>query len=199
MPDPKKEIEELLNPILTAFRQRLEATVLVHAVTGYIRGSAQMVSYGQTLGGKPILFEGPPMQEAINWANKHAAQMVTKMDFETQERLAKVIADGIKNKRGIDGLARDIRTQFDNMSKVRSKMIARTETADSLSAGSIERMKKMDITGKSWVWGGVDCEICQGNEDAGVIGIDESFPSGHDRPPAHPNCICALAPEMMEE
>ena len=38
------------------------------------------------------------------------------------------------------------------------------------------------------------CDICQENADASPIGIDETFPSGDSEPPAHPNCMCALAP-----
>jgi hypothetical protein len=32
------------------------------------------------------------------------------------------------------------------------------------------------------------CEECQENADAGLIPIDEPFPSGDDCPPFHPSC-----------
>jgi hypothetical protein len=38
------------------------------------------------------------------------------------------------------------------------------------------------------------CDLCEENADASPIGIDEEFPSGDTEPPAHPNCMCALAP-----
>ena len=195
----EREISDLLEPILWAYRDRLEAIIGSHAVTAYLEGTAQMMEYGRTLTtDMPIYYEGPPVQDAINYANKHAAQLVTKIDQETKERLAKVIGDAIENKRGIPGLSRDIRKEFDDMSKYRSQMIARTETADSLSQGSLDRMKDMGITGKEWVRGGSDeCDICQGNEDAGVIAVDKSFPSGHTRTPGHPQCLCTTAPAML--
>lgn len=197
MPSPKKEIGELLDPILAAFRTRLQVTIMNHAVIAYLKGSAQMVQYGRTITtDKPIFFEGPPMQQAINYANKHSAQLVTKMDAETKDRLAKVIGDAIENKRGIPGLARDIRKEFDNMTKYRSELIARTESCDALEQAFMDRADDLGITGKEWVV--VDpCPICEENEAAGVIRIDSEFPSGHLRPPAHPNCRCALAPAML--
>lgn len=37
------------------------------------------------------------------------------------------------------------------------------------------------------------CEICSGNSDQGYIDIDETFESGDDEPPAHPNCRCSIS------
>jgi len=200
MPPPEKEVFDILDPILLAFRTRLEATILNHAVTAYLRGSAQMVSFGRTLLDKPIYFEGPPMQQAISYANKHAARLVTEMDLETKDRLAKVIADGIQNKRGIDGLARDIRKGFDDMTKYRSQLIARTETAGALSKGSIDRMEDMGVTGKEWVTVGDDkvSDECLGNEAEGAVPIDHVFSGGVLNPPQHPDCRCSLAPVMLK-
>ena len=45
-------------------------------------------------------------------------------------------------------------------------------------------------TEKSWVGG--TCEACQENADAGWIDMDDTFPSGDDEPPAHPNCDCDI-------
>ncbi len=204
MPTPEQEAKDLIDPILAAFRTRLQATILQHAVTGYINGSAQMISYGKTiLKGRPIVYEGPPMQQAIDYANKRAARMVTQINAETRDRLAKTIADGIKNKRGIDGLARDIRTQFSDMTKNRSLLIARTETNESLSAGSFERGKAMGVTGKRWLTVG-DHNVRDAhreNEAAGVIPWDEPFPDGSMAPPGNDpfNCRCVLVPVMLEE
>ncbi len=192
MPKPEFDAEtgKILNPILAIFRAELESMIIGHSATAYISGSAQMVEFGKTLKTmKPIYFEGPPTQEAIKYAQRRAAQLVTQMEDETKRQLAQVIADGIENKRGIPGLSRDIRTTFDDMTKYRSQMIARTETADSLSQGAVDRMKDMGVTGKSWVTFH-PCEICEENERAGVIPFADEFPSGHLRPPAHPQCRC---------
>jgi len=44
----------------------------------------------------------------------------------------------------------------------------------------------------------VGCEDCQDNADASPISIDDTFPSGDSEPPAHPNCMCSLAPYVVD-
>lgn len=201
-----KEILDMLDPLLWTFRGKLQSMLTAHMVTAYLRGSAQMVEYGRTITtDRPIFFEGPPLQEAIDYANKHCAQLVTKMDEETKDRLARVIGDAIEGKRGIPGLSRDIRKEFGDMSKYRSQLIARTETNDALSEAGMRSMKRLGVTGKEWIRGtssplfDENCEICAENEAAGVIPINDAFPSGDMRPPGHPSCICACVPVMLEE
>jgi SPP1 gp7 family putative phage head morphogenesis protein len=194
------DINDFLDPILATFNDELQLKIQGYLVTAYLRGSAQMTSWGRTkLEGKPLLFEGPPMQEAIEYANKHCATLVKGLNQETRERLAKVISDGIKDKRGIDGLARDLRKEFDGMSKYRSQVIARNETATALEQSFYDRGKAMGITGKEWVTAGDDrvSELCLANEAAGVIPFNQPFPSGHMTPPGHIQCRCACAPVML--
>ena len=121
------------------------------------------------------------------------------MNDETKTRLARVISDGIQNKRGIPGLARDIRKTFDDMTKYRSELIAKTETRQALWAGSHERMLDMGVTGKAWVLGagGVEgnCQDCIDNADAGDIPVEDEFPTPEGE--IHPGCTCAIAPVML--
>lgn len=187
-------IDPLLNTLTADLTYRLNG----HLATIYMSASTEMVTWGKTKGGIPIAYEGPPMGEAITWADKHCATLVKGLNTETKDRLARVISDGIKEKRGVDGLARDIRREFDNMTTYRSRMIARTETADALSQASLDRMQEMGIEGKQWVRGSsYPCDICDGNEADGVIPINQAFSSGHLNPPGHPNCVCALAPARL--
>jgi len=201
MPSLEQETADILEPILWTFRDRLQAVLAGHAVTAYLKGSAQMVSFGKTLKGLDIVFEGPPISQAISYANKHAAQLVTKMDTETKERLAKVIGDAIKEKRGIPGLARDIRKEFDDMTKYRSELIAKSETRDSLFHASQDRMEDLGVTGKEWVLGAGgqsgNCPDCKANAAVGVIAVDEEFPT--PQYDIHPGCGCSIAPAMIKE
>ncbi len=191
------DIEDLLDPILAVFRGRLKTVVQGHAITAYLKGSAEMIEWGKTkTTERPIYFEGPPIEQAISYAGKHCAKLVTQMDEETKTRLTQVISNAIDNKRGIDGLARDIRKEFDDMTKYRSQVIARTETCDALQQGFMDRAKDLEVTGKEWVTFD-PCEICAANEAEGVVPLDHVFSSGHDRPPAHPSCRCCLSPAML--
>jgi hypothetical protein len=192
---------EWLDTLINTFKVDLLYRVNSHMATIYIAGSAQMISYGKTKLGIPILFEGPPISQAVDWAKKYGAQLVTKMDEETKTRLAQIISDGIQNKRGIQGLARDIRKEFSDMSKARSELIAHSETGNALGQSFLDRGRDMGIDGKEWILGagGVqgNCDDCLANAAAGVIPFEEPFPGGVMTVLQHPRCSCAVAPAML--
>jgi len=190
------ETRDMLDPLLAAFSSDLSFRLNGFMVTAYLKGSAEMITWGRTKGGIPIAYEGPPIEQAISYAERHCAMLVTQMDVQTKHRLAQVVSEGIKNKRGVPGLARDIRGEFRHMRRYRAEMIARTETNDALSQAFMDRAHDMKIEGKEWVTA-APCEICAENEAEGVVPIDHVFSSGHERPPAHPNCRCALAPARL--
>lgn len=195
MPTP---YEEAIIIMLGSFQDSLRVTLVGHLANIYMQGSGEVVEWGRTkLTDRPIFYEGPPIAKALDYAEKHCAKLVTQIDKETQARLAKVIKDGISNKRGVPGLARDIRKEITDMSKYRSQLISRTETCDALQQGFMDRAKDLGISGKEWVVT-EPCPICSENGAAGPIPINQEFPSGHMRPPAHPNCRCALAPVMIK-
>ena len=188
--------DALLNTLLATFNHILKIHFDDFITMVYLKGSAEMIACGKTKGGIPIAFEGPPVSEAIKIAKERSRWLIKEMNTATQEQLRNIIANSIKNKRGVPGLARDIRGAFDNMSKYRSEMIARTETANALSQASLDRMNDMGVSGKEWI-GYNPCPICLKNESAGIIKRDASFPSGDLAPPAHPNCQCAVAPARL--
>jgi SPP1 gp7 family putative phage head morphogenesis protein len=185
---------KVLDPILKILNVGLGTKIVGHLTTTYVAGSAQMMKYGG------LAFEGVPSTKAINWAEKHAAKLVTEMDEETKNRLAKVISDGIANKRGVAGIGRDIRKEIQDMSVYRGKLIAKTETATALGQAFEDNGEEMGIDGKEWVTAGDDrvSDGCRENEAAGVIPFDQAFPSGHMTPPRFPGCRCACAPAKLK-
>ncbi|MBU2249600.1 MAG: phage head morphogenesis protein [Gammaproteobacteria bacterium] len=200
MPDLEDEIEEIVSPILRMMQGWLKTILNGHAVTAYIKADREMVEWGRTkLTDRPIFYEGPPVKKAMAYAQKHGAQLVTQMDDETKKRLAQVVSDGIKNKRGVPGLAKDIRGVFADMTKYRSKLIATTETRQALFTASHDRSVDMGVTGKEWVLGAGgaegNCPECMANAAVGVIPINDSFPNSEGD--IHPGCTCAIAPAML--
>ncbi len=196
----KSDTENILNPLLAAFDERLTTQVNGHLAETRISGTAEVITWGKTQAGVPIAFEGPPISQAIAWAETQGARLVTQMDGETKRRLAKTISDGIANKRGIPGLARDIRTEFADMTRFRSELIARTETSNALSQASLDSMKDMGIDGKEWITSGSTFsqeDECGENEAEGVIPVGQAFSSGHHAPPAHPDCECTVSPARL--
>jgi len=176
------ETDDILAPFLRVITQSYFTRLNGHLAMIYMVGSAQMMQWA----GVP--YEGPPMAAAIKYASERAGWLIKNMNQETISRLKTVISDGILNKRGVPGITSDLRHTFTDMSKGRAQTIARTETNDALSQAFLDRAEEMNIEGKEWV-ASDPCPICAGNEGDGVIPIDDSFSSGHDRPPAHPNCL----------
>ena len=87
--------------------------------------------------------------------------------------------------------------------EVRSQMIARTETVRYVGDLVQERGEAVQAAGgrvsRQWV-SARDAHVdagdpigpCRMNDNGQRIGLTEVFPSGDDRPPAHPNCRCLL-------
>ena len=193
------DTDNILDPILATFDERLEAEIGGQLAETYISGQAEMITWGKTKGGVPIAYEGPPISQAVSWAEKEGARLVTQMDTETKRRLAQIVSDGIKNKRGVPGLARDIRKDFDNMTRYRSQLIAKTETRQALFTASHDRMVEMDIEGKEWILGAGgesgNCDFCKANAAVGVIPVTQEFPNPEGD--IHPGCTCAIAPARI--
>jgi hypothetical protein len=72
-------------------------------------------------------------------------------------------------------------------------IISQTETSRAMSVASRNAYEEAQVDMVEWLVA-EGCDLCQENADASPIGIDEEFPSGDTEPPAHPNCMCALAP-----
>lgn len=152
--------------------------------------------------------------EALNYARERAAEMVGMRwvdgDLITNPNAEWAITDstrdGIRSQveRAFEGgltpgeLASEIRDSYE-FSDARAEMVARTELASAHVEGSLDAWRESGVVeGKRWILGSEhgDPDDCDDNEAAGVIGIDETFPSGDDAPPIHPNCVCDLIAEL---
>jgi Phage Mu protein F like protein len=169
---------------------------------GYVRGLQLLIA----MTGAPA----PPAGEAgfgisldqaneasIAWARQHAAERVTLIRDDTRDMLRATVTQAIEEGWGAARLATELRDSA-GFNAARSGLIARTEVLTANNRGNFDSYRASGVvTGKEWVTAGddlVDEEICQANEDAGPIGLDEVFPSGDDSPPGHPRCRCALLP-----
>lgn len=84
---------------------------------------------------------------------------------------------------------------YDKLLEDRKTTIARTEarhaTEDALNQNAVARGAQYKV----WITAQDNrvSEDCALNEAAGPIPIGDTFPSGSDQPPDHPNCRCSLA------
>jgi hypothetical protein len=131
-------------------------------------------------------------KQAATWAAEKSADLVRGIDTTTRERLASVVAKGIEEQLGIEGTARLIRSELDDMTVKRSLMIAATEVNDAFTFAALTKMSAQGIEYKRIILSPDACPICEENADAGPIKVDEDFPSGDDGPPFHPLCRCTV-------
>ena len=193
-------LDDIIDPVVWTLSAQLVTMISGHMTTAYLSGSAEMVKWGKAKRpGVQLPFEGPPMPQAVKFAKTSADHAVKGMDTVTRDRLKRVVSNAIDKKRGVDGLARDIRKVFSDMTMNRSTLIARTETANALEESFLDRSKDLGVTGKQWITVGDDDveDICRANAAEGKVKLDHIFSSGVTRPSTHPNCRCALAPVML--
>lgn len=133
--------------------------------------------------------------------NPDATMAITEL---TRTRLRDVIANGLKDNIGLDGITKNIVDDF-AFSAARADLIARTEVSRANEQGKLSGWQQLADVGvpllKSWLTVGddrVDEDICAPNEAEGPIGLDEVFGSGDDAPPGHPNCRCVLISELAD-
>lgn len=147
---------------------------------------------------------------ASDYAHKRSAEMigmkwvdgelVENPDAEwaisqtTRDNLNSIMAKATEEGWSVAGLEEAI-TESSDFSEARAERIARTELSYAHNAACLESWNQSGVvTGKQWILADThpqedDCNL---NAAAGVIGLNESFPSGDDAPPLHPNCLCTV-------
>jgi hypothetical protein len=116
---------------------------------------------------------------------------LSSIDATTRQQIIDLIEEGTSDGLTMDEVASYISDNIDDISDARANLISRTETAQAMGAGNYASMVENGVQTKHWVTAGASvCAICQGNADQGSIGVNESFDSGDDYEPAHPNCEC---------
>jgi hypothetical protein len=113
--------------------------------------------------------------------------------------VTQAIQEGWSNKKLADAVGENYA-----FSELRSETIARTETARAHMQGNVEGWKASGVvTGKQSLLGSEhdegDEDECDDNAAAGVVPLEEAFPSGDEWPPYHPRCVCDAVPVLSEE
>jgi len=146
----------------------------------------------------------PPLApvDALDAVKQEGALVIEQIAGKTQDDIRQAISIGLEEGKTYADIAKDI--QDSGYPAVRAERIARTESANASSMGTLAGMKDAGIKTKKWFLGGAPCAICEYiyakvAAKGGSIPIDEPFATagefpGIDRdimyPPAHPNCVC---------
>lgn len=134
---------------------------------------------------------------AAKIARERSSFLISKITETTRDAIRKVIEAGLRDNIGGRKIGDAIQSSF-AFSADRAALIAKTEISFANSQSSLETYKAAADDGikvrKEWLLGPDPCPTCVGNADQGPIDLDDTFESGDDCPPAHPNCVCAVSP-----
>lgn len=133
--------------------------------------------------------------QAARWAREHVGELVTQVTEVTKERIRGLVTNWIEEPgRTLPDLWRQLMDDH-AFSRSRAKLIAMTETTKAYAEGELAGAREMaeyfDYV-KEWQTANDDrvCDICGPLQGERVDGIDASFSSGDQGPPAHPGCRC---------
>lgn len=141
---------------------------------------------------------GMAWQDGVLVANPNAEWQITE---GTRAMLRSSVRQTLENGSSAQQLAADLSEQH-AFSRERARMIARTELARADGMGAQIGWEESGlVSGKEWLTAGDDkvSDICRGNGAAGVIGLNQHFPSGDLAPPSHPNCRCVVIPVLTDD
>jgi hypothetical protein len=135
---------------------------------------------------------------AVAFLKDYGANQVKLIDGTTKDDIRRLLVTASDEGWSYTRLARGIRTLHEGYTKRRSELIAITELGNAYQEGLLATVKDASTLGlkfeKNWYNSG-DNRVtagCIANTAAGWIGLDEAFPSGHQRPVRFPGCRCAL-------
>lgn len=146
-------------------------------------------------------------EKALRYARKRAAELVGATGGEwsiseaTKDGLRKVVGRAVQEGWSPSVLQREIEESYP-FSAGRAEIIARTELAFAHVQGNVEGWRVTGkVEGKRSLLGDLHDhdDECDDNAEAGVVDLEDSFPSGDKFPPYHPNCVCDVVPVLEGE
>jgi len=163
-----------------------------------LEGMGVGVVAGQKISGRNLGLSktDAAVQEA---ARKQAASLVTGINQTTKDRINQSIRTSLE----LGETDQEAASRIDDIvnDPARALTIARTESVNSYNSGLLTFGDQSGASQKQWYDAGAD-DICAENTAQGPIDISDSFESGDDSPPAHPNCRCGMQliyPDGTEE
>jgi phosphohistidine phosphatase len=131
--------------------------------------------------------------EARYLANNGFQKITGGIDATTSKQVAADVAKAYQNGANYQGIVDTIRHTFADFEDRRLNLIAQTELNQAYNAGLMEFGRDAGATLKAWATTSENpCPSCTANEAAGMIPIEQAFPSGAMMPNEHPNCYCSL-------
>jgi hypothetical protein len=141
--------------------------------------------------------------EAMEYLRNYGAKLVTKVNETTRNYIKTQVTKALEEGWSYGKAAKMITSRYEDFAigwpqkhiQSRAHAIAVTEVGNAYCEGQSQVAWYLHSQGlpmeKRWLTAYEPCEkICQPNEQAGWIPIDQAFPSGHMRTLGHPVCRC---------
>lgn len=124
-----------------------------------------------------------------------------------REKMIDIIKQGIDEGLSIANIRRNMMSAFDELSKIQSERIARTEVIRTSNEASIDAWRESGVVkGKQWFTAEDDRvdDLCAELNGKIVYSLKGNFYSkvtefDNGNPPIHPNCRCVLLPVLDED
>lgn len=145
-----------------------------------------------TLVGADIVFDtnNPVIQRFFKQRAEFFAESINDT---TRDELFSALKEGIAANEGLEDLSKRVADVYDQARDYRSDVIARTEISASSNFGAEQGFTQAGIDKVEWLIVDPQDEDCLSNAGE-VVEIGKAFPSGDERPPVHPNCVCTILP-----
>jgi HK97 family phage portal protein len=167
----------------------LATPILTDLLKLSIRNGSELIKPKPVHQGKD---EDTPLSSAArNWLLTRIGWAAEQVGEETARKLAEALAEGYEAGESIPDIAKRIRAVFEDCTRRRSVLIARTETISASAQGAIEGYKEAEVQKAEFMSAldGRTCDDCDGmngeefdlDDTTGVI-------------PIHPDCRCCWLP-----
>jgi len=179
-------------------------TALDDVKTALGKGGTDMKNLGK---GITTLFNltDPVVRNKLKW---DAGRRITRVNETTRRLIINNLISSYDSGAGYDGMKKELKNLFESwkvpksgqwFTNKRAEMIARTELGQAVSWAREESYVRRDVRNKSWLAEPKACELCLLASSDGVIPFKQTFSNNFLGPLAHPNCRCALLPEVKIE
>lgn len=142
----------------------------------------------------------------LDWMKEYGLDQAKGINGTTQDSLRKSLTEGIDAGESIPELSKRVKDIYNVATTSRANMIARTETHNSVSAGTFETYKEAELEQKEWL-ATSDSRTRHTHIDINreVVDIDKKFSNGLMYPGDHNgsasevvNCRCTLLPVIPD-
>lgn len=118
---------------------------------------------------------------------------IQELSTTTLNRIGTALADGLNTGATRNSVADDISSILGDTS--RALTIATTEMSSAFIQANMNLYQDSGVELIQWLVAD-PCDECQDNLDQSPIGINEEW--RHGEPPVHPNCMCDIAPYVVD-